>query len=229
MPRSKQASHRSRLGPTHLELRCDVSALWQPDPALCGTVTIPIDFACSWSIPNTFLVVIMTGRLCLGPPVSLPSAVDTENTEKQPGPVPCSLSLYIHTHTHTGTLTPCGRILRNLIVAPLVKFSVFYWAWRFITVFTRARHWTLSWASWIHLTPCFFKIRFNIIVSYTHIFPKGCLSFYRINCLHAFLISPICVTYCAYFICFDLITLIIFGEEYKLWRIDYLSSVEVLV
>jgi hypothetical protein len=29
----------------------------------------------------------------------------------------------------------------------------FYWTRRFITVFTKACHWTLSWANWIQLAP----------------------------------------------------------------------------
>jgi hypothetical protein len=29
------------------------------------------------------------------------------------------------------------------------EFTAFYWSRRFISVFTRARHWSLSWARWI--------------------------------------------------------------------------------
>jgi hypothetical protein len=48
----------------------------------------------------------------------------------------------------------CGRVvLEKFAVAQLVKnFSVFYGIRRFITMATRPRHWTLSWASWIHST-----------------------------------------------------------------------------
>jgi hypothetical protein len=34
----------------------------------------------------------------------------------------------------------------------LKKFPTFYGTWRFITVFTRARHWSLSWDKWIQFT-----------------------------------------------------------------------------
>jgi len=44
--------------------------------------------------------------------------------------------------------------LEKLIVAQLVQKSpTFYGSWRFITVFTRARHWYPSWARWILSTP----------------------------------------------------------------------------
>jgi len=34
------------------------------------------------------------------------------------------------------------------------KVSYFlYGTWRFITIFTKARHWTLPWASWIQFAP----------------------------------------------------------------------------
>jgi hypothetical protein len=62
-------------------------------------------------------------------------------------------------HWETGQLTDqltlCSRILlKNLIVTQLVKkFSVFYGTWRFSAVFTRAHHWSLSWAKWIQSTP----------------------------------------------------------------------------
>jgi len=47
-------------------------------------------------------------------------------------------------------LTPWSRLLEKLIVAQLVKkFLAFYGIWRFITVFTRGCHWTLSRARWI--------------------------------------------------------------------------------
>jgi hypothetical protein len=45
-------------------------------------------------------------------------------------------------------------ILGKLTVAQLVnKFPAFYGTRRFITVFTTARHWSLSWARWIQSTP----------------------------------------------------------------------------
>jgi hypothetical protein len=42
----------------------------------------------------------------------------------------------------------------KIIVTQLVKkFSAFYGTWTFITVFTTARHWSLSWARCIQSTP----------------------------------------------------------------------------
>jgi hypothetical protein len=46
-----------------------------------------------------------------------------------------------------------SRLLEKLIVTQLVKkFLVFYGTRRFITVFTRARHWSLYHATWIQST-----------------------------------------------------------------------------
>jgi hypothetical protein len=49
-------------------------------------------------------------------------------------------------------LTPWSRImLQKLMVAQLVKkFPAFRETWSFITVFTTACHWSLSWDTWIH-------------------------------------------------------------------------------
>jgi hypothetical protein len=63
----------------------------------------------------------------------------------------CNLTKY----DLTNKLTPWSRILlEKLIVAQLVQqFPVFYGTRRFITVFTRARHGSLSWARCIQSTP----------------------------------------------------------------------------
>jgi hypothetical protein len=52
-------------------------------------------------------------------------------------------------------LTPWSTIiLKKLTVTQLVKkFPTFYGMKRFITVFTRAHHWSLFWARWIQSTP----------------------------------------------------------------------------
>jgi len=54
----------------------------------------------------------------------------------------------------TNSLTPWSRVLpEKLTVTQLVKkFLVFYGTRRFITVFTRARHWSLSSARWTQST-----------------------------------------------------------------------------
>jgi hypothetical protein len=57
--------------------------------------------------------------------------------------------------------------VKDILSASIIKLSFHiienpasYGTWRFITMFTRARHWTLSWARWIQLvlTSCFFHI-----------------------------------------------------------------------
>ena len=56
--------------------------------------------------------------------------------------------------TNTSKLTTRGRVLlEKLIVPPLLEeFSAIYRTGRFITVFTTARHWSLSWVRRIHST-----------------------------------------------------------------------------
>jgi hypothetical protein len=48
-------------------------------------------------------------------------------------------------------------------VQPLKNFRAFYGTRRFNTVFTRALHWSLSWAIYIQSTPSHPKIHFNIV------------------------------------------------------------------
>ena len=53
------------------------------------------------------------------------------------------------------SLTPCSRVLLEKLIGsqPVKKFPAFYGTRRFITAFTRPRHLSLSWASWIQSTP----------------------------------------------------------------------------
>ena len=65
-------------------------------------------------------------------------------------------------------LTRCSRILlEKLTGSQLVKkFPAFYWARRFITAFTNARHLSLSWATLIKSMTCpshFLKINLNTL------------------------------------------------------------------
>jgi hypothetical protein len=52
-------------------------------------------------------------------------------------------------------LTPCSWTLleKPPVVQLLKNFPKFYGTRRFITVFTRALHWSLSWARWIYFIP----------------------------------------------------------------------------
>jgi hypothetical protein len=70
--------------------------------------------------------------------------------------------------TSAASTTPWSIVLlETLIVTQLVKkFSAFYGTRKFITVFTRARHWSLSSVRQIQSTPYFFKSHFNIMPIY---------------------------------------------------------------
>jgi len=52
-------------------------------------------------------------------------------------------------------LTPCSRVLLEKLTGSQLakKFPTFYGTWKFFTVFTSARHLSLSWASSIQSTP----------------------------------------------------------------------------
>jgi hypothetical protein len=98
---------------------------------------------------------------------------------------------------------------------------------KFITVFTRDRQWSLSWARWIHSTPshhiCFTSI---LIFSF---YLRLCLPGVPFHCfltkiLYAFLISPMRATWPAQ-PTLDLITLI-FCEAYKLWSSSLCSLLQ---
>jgi hypothetical protein len=69
--------------------------------------------------------------------------------------IPLTFDPTLHTYLLTYLLTPwCRILLEKLIVPQLVKnIPLSYGTRRFITVFTKARHWTLSWASRIQFAP----------------------------------------------------------------------------
>jgi hypothetical protein len=111
---------------------------------------------------------------------------------------------------------------------PLKNFPAFYGTRRYITAFTRALHWSLSWARSIQsIQSQPISLRFILILS-THLrlglhcglFPSG----FATNILYAF-ISLIRVTYPAHLTLLDLIILIILGEEYKLRSFTYRNPV----
>jgi hypothetical protein len=100
-----------------------------------------------------------------------------------------------YTHSLTHSLTPCSRVLPEKLAGPqpVKRFPSFYGARRFITVYTRARHLSLSWASSILSTPTshFYNC---ILISSSHLclgFPSGLLpSGFPTKALYAPLLSP---------------------------------------
>jgi hypothetical protein len=71
----------------------------------------------------------------------------------------CLRKLWI---SKTNNISKYSRVLlERLIVTQLVKKSLpFYGTLRFITVFTRSRHWSMSWARWIQSKPSHLKFIF---------------------------------------------------------------------
>ena len=117
-------------------------------------------------------------------------------------------------------LTPWSRVLlQKLIGSQLVKkFPAFYGTRKFITVLTRSRHLSLSWARSIHSMPSHSTSWRSILTLFSHLclgLPSGLfLSGFSTETLYKPLLSPIRATCPAYLILLDLITRTILGEEY---------------
>jgi hypothetical protein len=92
---------------------------------------------------------------------------------------------------------------------------------RFITSLTRAHHRSLSWGTWIHSTPLKPISLQSILIPSSHLrlghpsglFPTG----FPTESLYTSFSSTMRATYPAHVILLDLICLMIFGNEYKLW------------
>jgi hypothetical protein len=108
---------------------------------------------------------------------------------------------------------PFARLLKN--------FQAFYGPRMFITVFTRAFHWSLSWAGWIQFIPRHsISLWFILILSsypllglHSCLFPFGFPTKNPIR-MSVLLMHATCP---AHLILFDLIFLFAFGEENKSW------------
>jgi hypothetical protein len=106
-------------------------------------------------------------------------------------------------------------------VLPL-NFPAVYGTGRFITVFLRALHWSLSWARSIQSIPSHpAPLRSTLILS-THLrlgLPSGIIPFgFPTDILYGVLFSPLLATCPAHHILLDFIIVLMFGKEYKLWN-----------
>jgi len=102
----------------------------------------------------------------------------------------------------------CRIFLAKLVSAQFIKKSpVWYGPWRFIAVFIVVCHWSLSWANGIQFTILHHVSWISVLILFSHLLLHHPSDFFSSNNASCFTLL----------IVLDLITVIIFGEEYKLW------------
>ena len=118
--------------------------------------------------------------------------------------------------THSKEQSSSSEANRSQLVK---KFPAFYGTRRFITAFMRARHLSLNWANSTQSIPPHPTSWRSILILSSHLrlgLPSGLYpSGFPIKTLHTPLLSPIRATCTAHLILIDLITRIIFGEDYR--------------
>jgi hypothetical protein len=125
----------------------------------------------------------------------------------------------LHFSPLTNWPAPRSSIIHGtLVVAQIVKiFSIYYWARRFIIVFKKARHWTLSWSRWVNSSSSHPMSLRPILILSSHLrHVSKVVPFVQVSDTNCVWISAMRAIRSVH-LTVDFITLIIFGEEYKLW------------
>jgi hypothetical protein len=81
--------------------------------------------------------------------------------------------------TNQPTVWRWGLLVKPPVAQPLKDFPIIYETWRFITVFTRDSHWSLSWARWIQSVPPYPISLRSILILSSHLrlgLPSGLFS-----------------------------------------------------